>query len=149
MSVNLQEFGMAAGFINKLIATGQYKPLTADQIEFLSTKGAWIINAELRQAPLGPVLSDMPGESNVMAGQGVEDLDRVQAYMNRYPWGRFAVDVGGPDSFATYVYIGTNDIINWRNRFIQIWGTVNRPPYYSSQTTILPPSYVNAGTVWP
>ena len=53
MSVNLQTFGMAAGFINRLIASGQYKPLTDAQIKYLVGKGSWIINAELRQAPLG------------------------------------------------------------------------------------------------
>jgi hypothetical protein len=150
MAVNLQLFGLAAGFINELIRTGQYRPLSDAQINFLVGKGCWIINAELRQAPLGPVLSESPGDSNVMAGQGVSDLNRVQQYMDAYPWGRFSVDVGGPDSFGQDVYIGTNDIIRMRDAFITLWGTVNRPYYWADQTTtVLPPQFVNYGTVWP
>jgi hypothetical protein len=149
MAVNLQLFGMAAGFIQKLIKAGQYKPLSDAQIEFLSTKGAWIINAELRVAPLGPVLNEAEGDCNVYPGQGVPDLDTIQMLMDHYPWGRFAVDVGGPDSFSEYVYIGTNDVVRWRNRFIQIWGTVSRPEYYASTLTVVPPQYVPPGTNWP
>ena len=149
MAVNLNTFGMAAGFINRLIQTGQYKPLSDAQINFLVGKGSWIINAELRQAPLGPVLSESPGDSNVMAGQGVADFNRVQMYMDTYPWGRFSVDVGGPDSFSEYVYIGTNDIIRWRTAFEAEWGVVDRPAYFANQPTTLPPMYVNPGTVWP
>jgi hypothetical protein len=149
MAVNLQLFGMAAGFIDQMIKTGQYKPLSDAQIHFLAGKGSWIINAELRQAPLGPVLAEAVGDCNVMAGQGVSDFNRVQQYMNMYPWGRFSVDVGGPDSFSEYVYIGTNDIIRWRDAFITMWGTVDRPYYWASQPTVLPPNFVNYGTVWP
>lgn len=149
MAVNLQLFGMAAGFIDRLIATGQYKPLTSAQIEFLSTKGAWMINVELRQAPLGPIFDSSPEEGNVMAGQGVPDLDHIQLLMDQYPWGRFSVDVGGPDSFTTSVFIGTNDVIAWRMRFIQIWGTVSRPEYYAITPTTVPPQYVPPGTNWP
>jgi hypothetical protein len=149
MAVNLQQFGLAAGFIDQLIRTGQYRPLTDAQINFLVGKGCWIINVELRQAPLGPVLSEGVGDSNVMAGQGVEDLNRVQRYMDMYPWGRFSVDVGGPDSYSEYVYIGTNDVIRWRTAYEAFWGTVNRPLYYADQTTVIPPNFVNPGTVWP
>lgn len=149
MAVNLHVFGMAAGFIERLIATGQYKPLTDAQINFLVGKGGWIINVELRQAPLGPIFNSMPEESNVMAGDGVGDLNRVQWLMDQYPWGRFSVDVGGPDTFAQYVYIGTNDIIRWRGTYETTWGTVSRPPYWEKQPTVLPPQFVNPGTIWP
>lgn len=149
MSVNLQLFGMAAGFINRLIETGQYKPLSDAQIKYLISRGGWMINAELRQAPLGPVLSEGVGDSNVMAGEGVSDLFRVQNYMDMYPWGRFSVDVGGPNSYGQYVYIGTNDIIRWTEAYIKMWGTVDRPPYWADQVTTLPPMFVNPGTVWP
>lgn len=147
MAINLQLLGLATSYIDKLIATGQYKPLTTDQIEYLCTRGSWIINAELRTAPLGPELGN--GDCNVFPGQGVEDLDQIQDYMNAYPWGRFSVDVGGPDTFSEYVYIGTNDVIAWRTRFIELWGTVNRPEYYASTPTVVPPQYVPPGTLWP
>ena len=149
MSVNLQLFGMASGFIDRLIQSGQYRPLTDAQIKFLVGKGSWLINAELRQAPLGPVLSESPGDSNEFAGQGVEDLNRIQQYMDHYPWGRFSVDVGGPDSFGQDVYIGTNDVIRWRNVYIATWGSVNRPPYWAVQPTTLPPQFAYPGTIWP
>jgi len=147
MAVNLQVFGLAASYIEKLIQTGQYKPLSTAQINFLVGRGSWIINAELRMAPLGPELGD--GDSNVFAGQGVSDLDTIQLYMDAYPWGRFSVDVGGPDSFSEYVYIGTNDVIRWRNAFIAMWGTVNRPEYFAETVTSVPPQYVPPGTNWP
>lgn len=149
MPVNIQLFGLAAGFIDLLNRSGQYHPLTDDQINFLVGKGNWMINAELRQAPLGPVLSDSPGESNEFAGQGVADLNRIQQYMDRYPWGRFAVDVGGPNTFGQDVYIGTNDIIRWRDAYIAMWGTVNRPPYFAETPVAVPPQFVNPGTLWP
>ena len=147
--VNLQIYGMAAGFIDRLIQMRQYRPLSRRQIEFLCTKGSWLINAELRQAPLDPIMSSTPGESNVYPGQGVSDLNKIQMLMDQYPWGRFAVDTGGPDSFAEYVYIGTNDIIHWRDRFIELWGTVNRPEYFASTVTAIPPQYSYPGTQWP
>lgn len=147
--LNLQLFGMAAGFINQLIQTGQYRPLTDRQINFLVGKGNWLINAELRQAPLGPVLGEAVGDCNVYAGQGVADLNTIQTLMDAYPWGHFAVDVGGPDSYSVMVFIGTNDIIRWRNAYIQMWGTVNRPAYWADQPTTLPPMNVNPGTIWP
>lgn len=140
---------MASGFIDRLIESGQYRPLTDAQINYLVGRGSWILNMELRQAPLGPVLSSSPGDSNIMAGDGVDDLNRVQMLMDAYPWGRFSVDVGGPDSFSEYVYIGTNDIIRWRTAYEAFWGTVSRPPYWSNQPTTLPPQFVNPGTIWP
>lgn len=149
MSVNLQLFGMASGFIDRMIQTGQYRPLTDAQINFLITKGGWLINAELRQAPLGPVLSEAEGDCNVFPGEGVADLNRIQQYMNMYPWGRFSVDVGGADSFSEYVYIGTNDVIRWRTAYEAFWGTVNQIPYFANQVTVLPPQFVNPGIVWP
>ena len=54
-----------------------------------------------------------------------------------------------PDSFGQDVYIGTNDIIRWRDAFIAVWGTVNRPAYWENQTTVIPPQFVNAGSNWP
>lgn len=149
MAVNLHVYGLAVSYIDKLIQTGQYRPLSDAQIHFLVGKGSWLINAELRQAPLGPILGEAEGDCNVFAGQGVSDLNTIQMYMNAYPWGRFAVDVGGPDSFAEYVYIGTNDVIRWRQAYIAMWGTVNRPEYFAETVTSVPPQYVPPGTNWP
>jgi hypothetical protein len=147
--VNLQLFGMAAGFINQLIASGQYKPLSPAQINFLVGKGNWLINAELRQAPLGPVLAEAVGDSNVFAGQGVGDLNDIQAQMDAYPWGHFSIDVGGPNSYGEYVFIGTNDVINMRNAYIAMWGTVNRPEYWAGQPSTMNVMTANPGTIWP
>lgn len=149
MSVNLQVYGLAVSYIDRLIQTGQYRPLSDAQIAFLVGRGSWLINVELRQAPLGPILSEGDGDCNVFAGQGVSDLNTIQNYMDAYPWARFSVDVGGPDSFSEYVYIGTNDVIRWRDAFIAMWGTVNRPEYFAIQTTAVPPQYVPPGTNWP
>jgi hypothetical protein len=125
----------------------QHRPmLSYEQIMYLATRGSWLINAQLQQAPIDRELGN--GDCNVFPGQGVADLNRVEWLMNKYPWGRFSVDVGGPDSFSVYIYIGTNDIGTWRQKYIEIWGTANRPPYWQndSQTIV-----VNGteGTNWP
>lgn len=120
--------------------------LSDAQIHFLATKGGWIINAELREAPLDREWGN--GDCSVYAGQGVSDLNHVQALMDVFPWGRFSVDVGGPDSFSQYVYIGTNDMIAWREAYIEAWGTVNRPQYWAQDKQTIE---VNSpeGTSWP
>jgi len=125
----------------------QHRPmLSYEQIVYLAGRGSWIINAELRQAPLGQELGQ--GDCSVYSGQGVSDLNRVEQLMNIYPWGRFSVDVGGPDSFSVYIYIGTNDIGTWRKKYIEMWGTVDRPPYWNNdvQTIVVNGS---TGTTWP
>lgn len=120
--------------------------LTPDQINYLATRGNWIINAELRQAPIDREFGQ--GDCSIYSGQGVSDLDTVQNLMNMFPWGRFSVDVGGPDTYDTYVFIGTNDINAWRQAYIEAWGTVNRPRYWSQDVQSIP---INAppGTNWP
>lgn len=120
--------------------------LSYEQIVYLATRGNWLINAELRQAPLDRELGQ--GDCSVYAGQGVADLNRVEALMNKFPWGRFSVDVGGPDSYSVYVYIGTNDIGTLRTKFIEMWGTVNRPQYWANDPQVI---VVNGteGTNWP
>jgi hypothetical protein len=125
----------------------QHQPmLSYEQIVYLATRGSWLINAELRQAPIDRELGQ--GDCSVYAGQGVADLNTVERLMNQFPWGRFSVDVGGPDSFSVYIYIGTNDIGTLRQKYIEIWGTNNRPPYWANdvQTIVVNES---PGTKWP
>ena len=102
--------------------------LSASQIAYLAGRGGWLINAELHQAPIDREVGN--GDCSVYAGQGVADLDTVQRLMDAYPWGRFSVDVGGPSSSSSYVYIGTNDINAWRDAYIGVWGNVDRPHYW-------------------
>jgi hypothetical protein len=120
--------------------------LSPAQIQYLAGRGSWIINAELRQTPIDREFGN--GDCSVYAGQGVSDLDTAQVLMNYFPWGRFSVDVGGPDTFSQYVYIGTNDIIAWRAVYISVWGTVNRPQYWAGDVQTIP---INSpeGTTWP
>jgi len=120
--------------------------LSSEQIIYLATRGSWLINAELRQAPLDRELGQ--GDCSVYAGQGVADFNTVERLMNQFPWGRFSVDVGGPDSFSVYIYIGTNDIGALRQKYIEIWGTVNRPPYWRNDVQTV---MVNGSTEinWP
>jgi hypothetical protein len=120
--------------------------LSYEQIVFLATKGNWLINAELKQAPIDRELGQ--GDCHVCAGQGVADLDRVERLMNAYPWGRFSVDVGGPDSYSQFIYIGTNDIGTWRAKYIETWGTVNRPPYWQNDVETIVVGGTQ-GTQWP
>lgn len=133
------------GPVNLINATG-VPNLSAAQIEFLATRGNWLINADWRVAPLGPQVGN--GDDVVFPGQGVPDLDYVQSLMDKYQWARFSVDVGGPDSFAEYVYLGTNDMIFWREAFIRHWGTVSRPQYWSNDRQQIPIN-VPPGTNWP
>ena len=128
----------------------QHRPmLSYEQILYLATRGSWIINAQLQQAPIDREWGN--GDCSVYPGQGVADLDRVEKLMNQFPWGRFSVDVGGPDSFSVYIYIGTNDIGTWRQKYIEVWGTNNRPPYWENNTQATPVIEVNGsiGTQWP
>jgi hypothetical protein len=120
--------------------------LSPEHICYLAGRGSWIINAQLQEAPLDREWGN--GDGSVYAGQGVSDLDDVQNLMDEFPWGRFSVDVGGPDTFSQYVYIGTNDMIAWRDAYIAMWGTVNRPEYWSNDVQTI---VINSpeGTTWP
>jgi len=130
----------------RFIYTTGVPNLSDAQIEYLVTRGSWIINAELRVAPLGPQIGN--GDDVVYAGQGVPDLDHAQRLMDQYPWARFSVDVGGPDSFSEYIYLGTNDVIAWRESYIRHWGTESRPQYWSGDRQQIPIN-VPPGTAWP
>jgi hypothetical protein len=103
--------------------------LSDAQIRYLAGRGGWLINAELHQTPIDREVGN--GDCSVCAGQGVPDLDRVQSLMDRYPWGRFSVDVGGPSSTSAYIYIGTNDMNAWRDDYKAQWGDVEKPQYWS------------------
>lgn len=120
--------------------------LSYEQIVYLVTRGSWMINAELRQAPLGRELGQ--GDCSIYAGQGVADLNRVEVLMNNFPLGRFSVDVGGPDSNSVYIYIGTNDVGTLRQKFIETWGTNNRPPYWATDVQTIAVSG-SIGINWP
>ena len=134
-------------YINVWEINARKQPALSDaQIMFLATRGNWLINAELKQAPIDREWGN--GDSRTFSGQGVADLDQIQRRMDQFPWGRFSVDVGGPDSNGVYIYIGTNDIIRLRETYIAMWGTVNRPQYWANDNQVIEVNGTET-TAWP
>jgi hypothetical protein len=125
---------------------GPYTALTADQIDFLVRKGEWLVNAFLLQTPMEQGLGAT--DANVFAGQGVPDLDKLAQLFVVFPWSRFYVDVGGPDSFTESVLVGPDDLTAWRSHYIAVWGTVSRPQYWAEDVQTINGSQ-SIGVSWP
>lgn len=97
--------------------------LPSSDIEYLAQKAQWYIDCKL-QSNLGRY-SPFHGDSVVITGDGVDDIDRLLALMAGYPNGRFAVDVGRVES--AYRPFTIEDAHALRTAYIKFWGTVSKP----------------------
>jgi hypothetical protein len=89
--------------------------LTDAQLDFLARTISWKFDCDLRDT----------GDSVVITGDGVDDLDRLLGLFDRTPRIRVAADVGA--QFSQYVYVGRDDILALKARYIAIYGTVDKP----------------------
>lgn len=68
------------------------------------------------------------GDSRVVSGDGVDDLDRLLSTLSGYPNGRFSIDVGVLDS--SFRPCDIEDIQALRTAFVAVYGTVAKPNVY-------------------
>lgn len=61
----------------------------------------------------------------VFTGDGVDDLDKVYAFMGNYPRGRFSVDMG--NDRAVYRRVDREDVAGIRAQYVAYYGEVNKP----------------------
>lgn len=92
--------------------------LTDAQLDFLARAASWKFDVDFKVTH---------GDSAVFTGDGVDDLDslisRIQSTVPLAP--RIQVDVG--KLFSQYVFVGVEDIIALKSRYIEIYGTVSKP----------------------
>jgi hypothetical protein len=109
--------------------------LTDAQIDFLVKCAAWKFDVAIKDARNA-------SDSSVYAGDGVDDLDRLINLLegNTLPNGatqmRVTCDVGR--TFSQYITVTVDDVYALRARYIQFWGTVNKPPYWNGDALTTP-----------
>jgi hypothetical protein len=89
--------------------------LTDAQLDFLARTISWKFDCDLRDT----------GDSVVITGDGVDDLDRLLYLIDHTPRIRVAADVGA--QFSQYVYVSRDDVQALKDRYIAIYGTVDKP----------------------
>lgn len=93
------------------------------EIQFLAQRAQWNIDCELK--PNLGRYSSFHGDSVVIAGEGVRDLDRAIALMEAYPNGRFTIDVGRTES--AYRPVSVAEMQALRSAYVSFHGAVNKP----------------------
>jgi hypothetical protein len=89
------------------------------QIDFLARAASWKFDIDFK---------DHIGDPVTYFGDGVDDLDALIIRLS----GTFVIpprvlcDVG--KLFSQYIAVGVPDIEALRDRYIEIWGTVAKPP---------------------
>jgi len=93
--------------------------LTDAQVDFMARTASWKFDIDFR---------DHLGDPVTYFGDGVDDLDELLVRLS----GPFVIpprvfcDVGA--LFSHYILVGTDDIQAIRTRYIDIYGTVAKPP---------------------
>lgn len=106
--------------------------LTQAQIDYLAQRGTWVIFGDLKLAMRN---QQFGGDETAYPGDGVDDLDSIQTLMDGFPHGKFIADVGKFE--GVYVAVGTDDVIALRERYIEIWGTANKPPFWNTDPPLV------------
>lgn len=96
--------------------------LTDDDLIFLLGTIAWKFDCDLGDN----------SDSVVMAGDGVDDLDRLLAQIDRYPRHRMIVNVGA--IYPNYKRANRQDIVNLRAKYVELHGETNEPPWPGDYT---------------
>lgn len=104
--------------------------LTTEEIEFMAQKAQWYFDVHPNHINIG-------GDSYVVTGDGVEDLDRMLGLFAVYPGMRVFADTsrGTPDPRPCDI----EDVQAVRARFVVLHGEVNRVP-----ASVRPPSAIEA-----
>lgn len=92
--------------------------ITQEQINFLANKAQWYVEIDNHLAVDG-------GDTWVVTGDGVDDLDRLLALMPTLPKARFRIDVGR--DYDSWVQCTFEDIQALRVAYAGYFGNVNKP----------------------
>ena len=91
--------------------------LTVAQQGTIARKAFWYFECDVK-------LQD----SVVFTGDGVDDLDKVYAFMGSYPRGRFSVDMG--NQYSVYRRVDREDVAGIRAQYVTYYGEVSKPPIH-------------------
>jgi hypothetical protein len=96
--------------------------LTAEQQRYLAKKAQWYFDVYMGR---------QTGDSCVYTGDGVDDLDRLEALMSgtNPPDSRFMCDVG--KQYSDWRPFDIQDVQAVRTYYIGFYGTVAKPPITS------------------
>lgn len=101
-------------------------PLTQEQIEYVAQRANWYFEVYTNDIAFGS------GDSYIITGDGVDDLDRLLSLMPIYPNGRYSVDVGA--LYSNYQRVDVADVTAIKEAYIAYYGTVDKPGPPTPQT---------------
>lgn len=101
--------------------------LTAQQLDYLARSAAWKFDVSHKDARNAQ-------DSVIHTGDGMDDLTRLIDFLesktlpNGSTMYRIQCDTGG--TFSNWITVTIDDVYALRQRFIEIWGSVAKPPYW-------------------
>lgn len=107
--------------------------LTDDQLESLARKAEWKFDVSFKN-------ERGADDAVVYTGDGVDDLTKLISRLESMttsggtPRYKILCDTGG--LFSNYVIVTVDDVYALRAKFIEIWGTVAKPPYWDYDAII-------------
>jgi hypothetical protein len=78
---------------------------------------------------------DRAGDSVMLTGDGLNDLDQVVGFIDRYPNGKFTVDTGKvvalSGAYPQFRICDREDVLAIRAAYVAFWGTtaLDKPPH--------------------
>lgn len=107
--------------------------LTAQQLDYLARSASWKFDVSFRD-------SRNAFDSVIHTGDGMDDLTKLIDYLENLvlPNGsvpyRIQCDTG--TTFSNWITVSVDDVYALRQRFIEIWGSVAKPPYWDYDAII-------------
>lgn len=101
--------------------------LTAAQLDYMARSASWKFDVSVKDARNAY-------DSVVYTGDGMDDLTKLIDYLENLTLANGArqfkmqCDVGA--TFSNWVNVTIDDVYALRARFIEIWGSVAKPPYW-------------------
>jgi hypothetical protein len=93
--------------------------LTQIEVQTVAAKASWYFDLKFLQTELG-------GDSFVIVGDGIDDLDRLIDLLIAFPKTRIQLDIGLHTSH--FQDVGLEDVLAIRMAYIQIYGETDKPP---------------------
>lgn len=125
--------------------------LTAQQHEAIAARAQWYFDVQ-------PGGYFDRGDSSVLTGQGLSDLNSAVAFASRYPQCRITCEVGTTgtimlgNAWPKYMACDIQDLYEIKAKYIAYWGSVDRPvidprPLWpSTGTSYIVMAYPTSGT---
>ena len=91
--------------------------LTPKEIDIAIHKGCWTFEVDYHDRT----------DSVVLSGDGVDDLDHVDSLMMTFRRATFKLNIG--QASDSYRVVDRADIAAMRQRFVEVWGELDKPEY--------------------